>query len=110
VGTTAHAVNCIRAAGAVPLATALEIISQLTSLNLGHNQLEAAGAAALAPALATMTQMTSLDLGSTRALTTLEGPGFCAASQLLQTRWSGLKPGWNLQHACRERSHESCGD
>ena len=72
MGTTAHAVNCIRAAGAVPLATALEIISQLTSLNLGHNQLEAAGAAALAPALARMTHMASFNLNSTLSPVTRE--------------------------------------
>ena len=38
-------------------------MAQVTSLNLGGNDIDAAGAASLAPSLASLAQLTSLDLG-----------------------------------------------
>jgi hypothetical protein len=54
------------AAGAASLAPSLALMSQLTSLNLGgddlgYNDIGAAGAASLAPSLALMAQLTSLN-------------------------------------------------
>ena len=76
-----HADNCICDVAAALLAPALERMKQLTSLDLGCNQLKAAGVASLAPALASMTQMTSLDLESTRSPRSLTREQRCSCLQ-----------------------------
>ena len=55
--------NDIGAEGAAWLAPSLVLMAQLTSLNLNGNWLGAVGVAALAPSLALMARLTSLDLG-----------------------------------------------
>jgi hypothetical protein len=76
-----HADNCICHVAATLLAPALERMQQMTSLDLGCNQLKAAGVASLAPALASMTQMMSLDLEGTRSPWSLTREQRCSCLQ-----------------------------
>jgi hypothetical protein len=65
-GLSVHNFNDIKVGDAQLLEPSLSQLTQLTSLNLGRNNLEDDGLMILCPSLCIMTQLTSLDLSYNR--------------------------------------------